>query len=130
MRSKGYWTSQELDEVMEIAMGRDAGYIPEGCEDWMVEDGVPRAYDKRAGASTLCAGVRAEARHAPPRPAEPAELLARAQARKASLEMVTWPPPDIEDRLKTIETTSDRPVPAPEGPGGAGHRPLGLSFYA
>ena len=62
MRSKGYWTTQEMDEVMEIAMGRDAGYMHEGTEDWMQEDGVPRAYDKLKLDTP------------PPRPAEPAEL--------------------------------------------------------
>jgi hypothetical protein len=41
----GYWTEAEQLEVEDI-MGRDAGYIPEGTEGWMQEDGVPRAYDK------------------------------------------------------------------------------------
>lgn len=47
MHERGYWTVDEDAAVREIlTMGRDPGYIPEGTEDWMQEDGVPRAYDK------------------------------------------------------------------------------------
>jgi hypothetical protein len=93
MREQGYWTAEEVREIYEMT-GRDAGYIPEGCEDWMQEDGVPRSYDKPP----------LKLDQPPSRPAEPAEL---AKAEKARIEskMLTWPPPDIEDRLKTIETT-------------------------
>jgi len=47
LRSRGYWTADEHREIEEITdMGRDPSYIPEGTEDWMEEDGVPRSYDK------------------------------------------------------------------------------------
>ena len=45
IEEQGFWTAEQVWEIYEMT-GRDAGYMPEGTEDWMQEDGVPRAYDR------------------------------------------------------------------------------------
>ena len=100
LQSRGYWTPEETIEVKEIAMGRDAGFIPEGCEDWMAEDGVPRAYDK----------VRGSAHLTPEGPETLGKLFPSRLDNPINSTDTPFHPskseiPDIDDRLKTIEAT-------------------------
>jgi hypothetical protein len=81
MRQQGYWTQEQVEEIYAMT-GRDPGYVPEGTEGWMVEDGVPRSYDKPHKPDTP-----------PPRPAEPAELAAHDK------------PPEHEVRIAQLEAT-------------------------
>ncbi|MET0668277.1 MAG: hypothetical protein ABWZ01_07205 [Methyloceanibacter sp.] len=87
----GSWTPAEIAEAKEIAMGRDAGYMPEGTEDWM--DGEPRAYDKPRRELSLTPP--------PPRPAEFKELAKAGLHEPGPREK----PSGEDDRIKTIEAT-------------------------
>lgn len=80
--TRGFWSRDEAREAREIVdMGRDASYMPEGTEDWMQEDGVPRSYDrpKVPNVPKVLSEMRDEAlapkiNPPPPRPSEPKEL--------------------------------------------------------
>jgi hypothetical protein len=121
IRQQGYWTEEQVEEIHE--MTREANYLPEGTEDWMQEDGVPRAYDRPRKAAPIAHTYDLPTEDdmvkdlkldtPPPRPVEPAELtaagkteLAAELARRQS-KMVTWPPidPAQEERIKTLEAT-------------------------
>ena len=106
------WTPANYRELLTI-MGREAGYIPEGTEDWMQEDGVPRAYDIKRG-PRFNAGQEVELSLSPkldpppPRPSEPAELAAHAASVRSSLDLTADLPQGLsaaEERIKTLEAT-------------------------
>lgn len=108
LEREGYLTGANLELAERIAqMGRDPGYMPEGTEDWMQEDGVPRAYDRpRKGAPAphsyedmVLTPNRMEP--PPPRPSEPAELA------KHGIPTRDMPTLDevIEARIRTLEAT-------------------------
>lgn len=117
IQSRGYWTSAEMMEAKEIAMGRDANYIPEGCEDWMQEDGVPRAYDRKAQTSRFAETVADALDRTRDLPLTPEErrgpivaMGIREDEAEAILQMgrmATNPGPAFgaEERIKTLEAT-------------------------
>jgi len=126
--TRGFWNDAEAREAREIVeMGRDAGYVPEGTEDWMQEDGVPRAYDKprRVALRDLPAGtqldVSLDRQHLPPIdvPKELRELAERGRELReqgegmrgkhvhydAATDTLT-PVPEVDNaRIKTLEAT-------------------------
>ena len=111
-----FWSKAEAKEAREIVdMGRDPGYMPEGTEDWMQEDGVPRAYDKpRKGSIDVPEALRelsmspkVDLPTPPPRPAEPAELAQHGKQVRydAATGELTPVLADVEPRIKTLEAT-------------------------
>jgi len=104
----GYWTEAEWAEVREIGdMGRDAGYIPEGTEDWMSEDGVPRAYDKprrfEPGQHVELSLTPKPLDPPPMRPAEPRELEKSGLVTMGADGVAV--PVEVASRIKTLEAT-------------------------
>jgi len=114
IESQGYWTEEQVEEIREMT-GRDAGYMPEGTEDWMQEDGVPRAYDRPRGVAPIARTYdlpteddMARDRRLdppPPRPAEPKELAQSGLVTVGPDGMISPWPADADARLKTIEAT-------------------------
>jgi hypothetical protein len=107
--TRGFWTRAEAKEAREIIdMGREAGYMPEGTEGWMEEDGVPRAYDKpRKGSPDVPEELRALAertRDAVDRTADVEELRGKHVRYDAATGELT-PVPAEDARIRTLEAT-------------------------
>lgn len=88
-------------------MGRDASYMPEGTEDWMAEDGVPRAYDrpKRGAPVAHTYDLPTEDDMAHDRKLDPPPMRPAEDKELAKHGLVTNPPPADDARLKTLEAT-------------------------
>jgi hypothetical protein len=80
--------------------GRDPGYMPEGTEDWMGEDGVPRAYDRAPIAHTYDLPTVDEARELLDRTGKAMEAQ-----EKAKEGLRAWATGEQEARIKTLEAT-------------------------
>jgi hypothetical protein len=118
--TQGFWSKAEAKEAREIVdMGRDPGYMPEGTEGWMEEDGVPRSYDKPKKSIDVPKALRELGERGdhvelslspkldppPPRPAEPAELRGKQVRYDAATGELTPVLADVEPRIKTLEAT-------------------------
>lgn len=115
--TRGFWSKAEAVEARRIVdMGREAGYMPEGTEGWMEEDGVPRAYDKpRKGSPDVPKELRELAARGRelremneqlrPEEREPGELRGKHVHYDAATDTLTPVPAEDDARLKTIEAT-------------------------
>jgi hypothetical protein len=108
LSERGYWTPEEQREAEEVsAMGREAGYIPEGTEDWMQEEGVPRAYDKPKRTHHLPEEIEGLGRERPPETtAFPPGMQPAEDARLKTIEATLT---DVMSRLKVLEAKAVDP---------------------
>jgi hypothetical protein len=113
IETQGYWTAEQVWEIHEMT-GRDPLYLPEGTEDWMAEDGVPRAYDRPKNVAPVAHTYELptddempprDSKLDPPpqRPAEAKELAKSGLVTMGADGIAV--PVEIDARLKTIEAT-------------------------
>ena len=103
--TRGFWSKAEAKEARRIVdMGRDPGYMPEGTEDWMEEDGVPRSYDKPKKSIDVPKALRELSESTRDAIDRTADLRGKHVHYDADTDTLT-PVPAEDARIKTLEAT-------------------------